>query len=162
MATFFRALGCKIGNDCCLYPAGFEPLMPEPDLVEMGDHCVIDCASVVCHLNTRGNFELAKIVLQNNVTLRTGARIQQAVVMETGSMLLEKSLALTGEVIEADSVWLGAPAARLLSYDTSSIGTRASASYAGSHHEESNRDDAAPICQRMAFQFRAVSPFFCT
>jgi hypothetical protein len=52
--------------------------------------------------------------------------------MESGSMLLEKSLAMTGEVIESDSVWWGAPAARLLSYDTSSIGTRPSGSYAGS------------------------------
>jgi acetyltransferase-like isoleucine patch superfamily enzyme len=140
MTLFFRLLGSKIGTDCCLYPAGFEPMMPEPDLVEMGDNCVIDCASVVCHLNTRGNFELAKIVLHNNVTLRTGARIQQAVVMETGSMLLEKSLAMTGEIIEADSVWVGAPAARLLSYDTSSIVTRSSASYAGSHHGDGSNN----------------------
>ena len=55
--------------------------MPEPDLIQMGDHLVINSALVVCHLNTRGNFELAKIVLQNNVTLLTGARLQQAVVM---------------------------------------------------------------------------------
>lgn len=38
-------------------------------------------------------------------------------------MLLEKSLVMTGEIIEADSIWVGAPAARLLSYDTSSINT---------------------------------------
>ena len=136
MASFFRLLGCKIGNDCCLYPTGTDPFMPEPDLVEMGDRVVIDCASVVCHLNTRGNFELAKIVLENNVTLRARARIQQGVHMETGSMILEKSLAMTGEVIEADSVWFGAPAARLFSYDTSSIGTRPSHSYAGSTHDD--------------------------
>jgi acyl-CoA synthetase (AMP-forming)/AMP-acid ligase II/acetyltransferase-like isoleucine patch superfamily enzyme/acyl carrier protein len=136
MTSFFRMLGCTVGHDCCLYPAGFEPMMPEPDLVTIGDNCVIDCASVVCHLNTRGNFELAKIRIDNNVTLRAGSRIQQAVVMESGSMLLEKSLAMTGEVIEADSVWLGSPAARLFSYDTSSIGTRPSASYAGSQHSE--------------------------
>jgi carbonic anhydrase/acetyltransferase-like protein (isoleucine patch superfamily) len=126
MSTFFRLLGCKVGNDCCLYPAGGDPYMPEPDLVEMGNRCVIDCASVVCHLNTRGNFELKKITMQNNVTLRCRGRIQQGVHMESGSMLLEKSLAMTGEVIESDSVWLGAPAARLLSYDTSSIDTRPS------------------------------------
>jgi acyl-CoA synthetase (AMP-forming)/AMP-acid ligase II/acetyltransferase-like isoleucine patch superfamily enzyme/acyl carrier protein len=132
MVTFFKMLGCNVGHNCCLYPAGFEPMMPEPDLVTIGDNCVIDCASVVCHLNTRGNFELAAIKIDNNVTLRTGSRIQQAVVMEPGSMLLEKSLALTGEVIEADSVWLGSPATRLFSYDTSSIGTRPSGSYAGS------------------------------
>ena len=77
---------------------------------------LINSASVVCHSNTGGNFELAKIVLQNNVTLRTGARLQQVVVMETDLMMLEKGLAMTGEVMEADSVWFGAPAARLLSY----------------------------------------------
>jgi acetyltransferase-like isoleucine patch superfamily enzyme len=124
MATFFRALGAKIGADCCLYPAGASPFMPEPDLVDIGDRCVIDSSSVVCHLNTRGNFELAKIVLENNVTLRTQSRIQQGVYMEAGSMLLEKSLVMTGEVIEADSVWQGAPAQRIYSYDASSISTR--------------------------------------
>jgi hypothetical protein len=38
-------------------------------------------------------------------------------------MLLEKSLVMTGEVIEADSIWQGAPASRILSYETSSIAT---------------------------------------
>ena len=110
MSTFFRLLGGEIGNDCCLYPAGGDPYMPEPDLVKMGDRCVVDCASIVCHLNTRGNFELKKIVMEDNTTLRTRARLQQGVHMERGSMLLEKSLAMTGEVIEADSVWQGSPA----------------------------------------------------
>ena len=121
IVTFFRLAGCTIGKDCCLYPAGADPFMPEPDLVYMGDRCVIDCASVVCHLNTRGNFELAKVTLGNHVTLRTGSRIQQGVQMESGSMLLEKSLAMTGEVIEADSVWQGAPAALLFTYDFTSL-----------------------------------------
>jgi hypothetical protein len=35
-------------------------------------------------------------------------------------MLLEKGLVMTGEVIEADSVWQGAPASRLLAYSTTS------------------------------------------
>jgi len=129
MAAFFRALGMQSGDHCCLYPTGGDPYMPEPDLVHMGDRCVVDRASIVCHLNTRGNFELATIRLDNTVTLRTRSRIQQAVHMEENSMLLEKSLALTGEVIEADSVWVGAPAVRLFSYDTSSINT---VSYNGS------------------------------
>ena len=126
MAAFFRLLGSEIGQDCCLYPAGGDPYMPEPDLVKIGHRCVVDSASVVSHLNTRGNFELKRIVMENNVTLRTRSRIQQGVYMEQGSMLLEKSLAMTGEVIESDSVWQGAPAARLLSYDTSSLGSRIS------------------------------------
>jgi acetyltransferase-like isoleucine patch superfamily enzyme len=123
MVTYFRWLGCKIGEDCCLYPSGGDPYMPEPDLVEMGDRCIIDCASIVCHLNTSGNFELVKIIMENNVTLRTRARIQQGVYMESGSMLLEKCLAMTGEVIDADSVWLGAPATKVFSYDYNTVST---------------------------------------
>ena len=85
--------------------------MSEPDLVFIGDRCVIDKASIVCHLNTQGNFELAKIVIENDCTLRNGSRLQQACHMEEGSKLLEKSLAMTGEIVEANSVWQGCPAA---------------------------------------------------
>jgi len=121
ISEFFRWNGAKIGKDCCLFPTGGDPYFTEPDLIEIGDRCVIDCAAVVAHLNTRGNFELAKIVVENHVTLRARSRIQEGVHMEAGSMLLEKSLAMTGEVIEADSVWQGAPAARLFSYPSETI-----------------------------------------
>mmetsp|Transcript_40920 Transcript_40920/g.98685 ORF Transcript_40920/g.98685 Transcript_40920/m.98685 type:complete len:1679 (-) Transcript_40920:120-5156(-) len=114
MVEYFRALGSSIGNGCCLYPAGGDPYMPEPDLVTMGDNVCIDMASVVCHLNTRGNFELVPIVLQSNTTLRSRSRAQQGVVVEEGAMLLEKSLALTGEVMERESIWQGAPASQIL------------------------------------------------
>ena len=124
LATLFRMMGGQLGNDCCLYPAGADPFPPEIDMVVMGDRCVIDCSSVVCHLNTRGNFELVPIKLENNVTLRTGSRVQQGVTVESGAMLLEKSLAMTGEIIEADTIWQGAPASRVYSYDTSSIASR--------------------------------------
>ncbi len=116
ISWYFRALGATIGKDCCLYPAGGDPFMPEPDLVTVGDRCVIDIASLVAHLNTRGNFELVRIRLDNNVTLRSRSRLQQGVHCESGSMLMEKSLALTGEIIEANSVWQGAPASRVFEY----------------------------------------------
>jgi len=121
MTFYFRLNGGNIGKDCCLYPAGADPFMPEPDLVDMGDRCVIDCASIVCHLNTRGNFELAKIVIENDCTLRTRSRIQQGVYMEAGSQLLEKSLAMTGEVLEANSVWQGGPASWWFQYSKKSV-----------------------------------------
>lgn len=117
MAAYFRWNGGTIGKDCCLYPAGADPFMAEPDLLYMGDRCVVDCASIVSHLNTRGNFELVKIVMENDCTLRTRSRVQQGVYMEEGSQLLEKSLALTGEVIEAYSVWQGGPASWWFQYD---------------------------------------------
>ena len=91
--------------------------MPEPDLIKIGDRCVIDMASIVAHLNTRGNFELVNITMEDHVTLRARSRIQQGVYMETGAMLLEKSLALTGEVLDADTVWQGSPASSVYHYE---------------------------------------------
>lgn len=116
---YFRALGSKVGQDCCLYPAGGDPYMPEPDMVSFGDGVVLDVASVVSHLNTRGNFELVPIKLDPQSTLRTRCRVQQGVHVEGGSMLLEKSLAMTGEVIEYDSIWQGSPAQRISQYSSS-------------------------------------------
>lgn len=110
LVTFYRWLGSRIGKGCCLYPSGADPFVPEPDLVTFGDNCVIDCASIVCHLNTRGNFELRTIHLDDNVTLRSRSRVQQGVVVERGSMVLEKSLVMTGEVVDSNSIWQGAPA----------------------------------------------------
>ena len=37
--------------------------------------------------------------------------------METGAMLLEKSLALTGEIIDLDCMWQGALARKIYLYD---------------------------------------------
>jgi acyl-coenzyme A synthetase/AMP-(fatty) acid ligase/acetyltransferase-like isoleucine patch superfamily enzyme len=129
MASYFRWNGGTIGKDCCLYPAGADPFMPEPELVTIGDRCVIDCASMVCHLNTRGNFELAKITLENDCTLRTRSRLQQGCYMEQGSQLLEKSLAMTGEVLESYSVWQGGPASWWFQYSKKSV------PYAGDDNE---------------------------
>jgi len=121
MSYYFRWQGGKVGKDCCLYPTGADPFMPEPDLVQMGNGCVIDCASIVCHLNTRGSFQLAKIIMEDYCTLRTRSRIQQGVYMETGSQLLEKSLAMTGEIIEANTVWQGGPASLWFEYSKNSV-----------------------------------------
>ena len=91
--------------------------MPEPDLVRIGDCVAVDNASIVCHLNTKGNFELVPIRLESNTTLRARSRVQQGVHMETDAMILEKSLALTGEVIESRSIWQGSPAESIAEYD---------------------------------------------
>ena len=109
MNWYFRWNGGNVGKNCCLYPSGADPFMPEPDLVTIGDGTVVDCASIVCHLNTRGNFELAPITIENDCTLRTRSRVQSGVHMEAGSMLLEKSIAMTGEVLDSKSVWQGGP-----------------------------------------------------
>ena len=112
LTSYFRWNGGTMGSNVCLYPAGADPFMPEPDLVRIGNRCVVDAAAMVCHLNTRGNFELVSILIEDDCTLRSRSRAQQGVIMETGSQLLEKSLALTGEVLEANTVWQGCPASR--------------------------------------------------
>jgi carbonic anhydrase/acetyltransferase-like protein (isoleucine patch superfamily) len=128
MNILMRLQGAKIGSNCCLYPTGGDPYMPEPDLVDMGNNVVLDKASVVCHLNTGGHFVLEKIVLEDNVTLRSRSRVQQGVVMEKGSMILEKSLVLTGEVLDQYSCWSGLPATRVLEYSTSQFSSPLSSS----------------------------------
>ncbi|CAJ1970404.1 unnamed protein product [Cylindrotheca closterium] len=114
---YFRALGGSVGRNCCLYPSGGDPYMPEPDLVSIGDCVTVDMASIVCHLNTKGNFELVPIHLESFTTLRARSRVQQGVHMESNAMILEKSLALTGEVIESRSIWQGSPAESIAEYD---------------------------------------------
>jgi hypothetical protein len=69
LVWFFRVLGCTIGTNVCLYPFGAgalhprysvhhlcavaDPMMTEPELVTLGDHCSIDDCSLVAHINTR-------------------------------------------------------------------------------------------------------------
>ena len=121
MNLYWHCNGCTIGKNVCLYPAGASPYMTEPDLVSIGDNSVVDRASVVCHLNTRGNFCLKTIQIGKNCTLRAQSRVQQGVTMEDGSMLLEKSLAMTGEVVEERSVWVGTPASWWFQYEDPSV-----------------------------------------
>lgn len=90
---------------CC-----FVIFLVQPDLVEIGEGSVIDDAAIVCHLNTKGNFSLVPIQIGAHVTMRKQARIQQGGVIKSGSMVLERSLVMTGDVIEQDDVWLGSPA----------------------------------------------------
>ena len=73
------------------------------------------------HLNTKGQFELGNILIENDCTLRSRSRLQKSVHMEEGSQLLEKSVAMTGEVIESRSVWQGVPASLWFSYSEESV-----------------------------------------
>jgi acetyltransferase-like isoleucine patch superfamily enzyme/acyl carrier protein len=56
LVWYFRALGCRIGDNVCLYPNGGDPMMTEPDLVTIGANSCIDNASLIAHINTRGVF----------------------------------------------------------------------------------------------------------
>ena len=56
LVWYFNLMGSNIGRNVCLYPNGGDPMMTEPDLVTIGDECVVDDASLIAHINTRGIF----------------------------------------------------------------------------------------------------------
>ena len=62
LVWYFRALGCTIGKDVCLYPNGGDPMMTEPDLVTIHDGAAVDDASLIAHINTRGIFRCSLYV----------------------------------------------------------------------------------------------------
>lgn len=109
LCLYFRSLGASVGNNVCLYPNGGDPMMTEPELVTIGDNTSIDDASVIAHINTRGVFKLNPLVIGNNCVLKSNCRLLSGASMEDGSILLEHTLVLAGESVDADTVWQGWP-----------------------------------------------------
>ncbi|KAJ3064506.1 hypothetical protein HDU98_012091 [Podochytrium sp. JEL0797] len=109
IVMYFRALGCTIGERVCLYPTGGDPMMTEPDLITIGDHTVIDKASVVAHINSRGSFELNRMRIGCCCTLKPDSRLLSGAEMEDNSTLLEHTLIVGGEVVENGVTMQGWP-----------------------------------------------------
>jgi acetyltransferase-like isoleucine patch superfamily enzyme len=109
LVWYFRALGCTIGKEVCLYPNGGDPMMTEPDLVTLGDHVGVDDASLIAHINSKGQFSLNRLSVGSRSTLRTGSRLLSGASMEADSTLLEHTLILSGEVVERGTIWQGWP-----------------------------------------------------
>ncbi|KAL9570946.1 hypothetical protein ACKAV7_005283 [Fusarium commune] len=76
MVIYFKLMGAKIGKDCALFVNGTPSLLfTEPDLITLGDRVVVDDASVVAHINTRGKFDLNRVEIGDRCVLRTGSRL---------------------------------------------------------------------------------------
>jgi hypothetical protein len=113
IVLYFRALGAKIGRDCALFANGKPSLMfTEPDLISLGDRVVVDDASVVAHINTRGKFDLNRLEIGDRCVLRTGSRLLSGATMKDDSCLLEHTLIMGGDVVEAKWTMQGWPAER--------------------------------------------------
>ncbi|XEU97329.1 hypothetical protein FSHL1_002615 [Fusarium sambucinum] len=113
IVLYFRLLGAKIGKDCALFANGQPSLMfTEPDLISLGDRVVVDDASVVAHINTRGKFDLNRVDIGDRCVLRTGSRLLSGARMENDSCLLEHTLIMGGDVVEEKSTMQGWPAER--------------------------------------------------
>ncbi|UJR07117.1 hypothetical protein I4U23_011405 [Adineta vaga] len=96
-----------IGRNVCLYPTGGDPLMNAPDLVTIGDDSCIDDASIICHLNSKGNFTLNPLIIGNRCVLRSQSRLLSGASMENYSTLLEHTLVLNGDTADQGTIWQG-------------------------------------------------------
>ncbi|KAM0327410.1 hypothetical protein ACHAQA_005696 [Verticillium albo-atrum] len=111
LVMYYRALGATVGKDVALFANGKPNLMfTEPDLVTIGDRVAIDDATLVTHKDIRGKFDLAKVNIGDRCVLRSGSSILSGVTMEPGSCLLEHTLIMQDEVVQADTTMQGWPA----------------------------------------------------
>ncbi|KAI9371943.1 hypothetical protein BJX61DRAFT_553304 [Aspergillus egyptiacus] len=108
---YYRLMGATIGKDCALLANGNPNiLLTEPDMVTLGDRVAVDDASLVCHLNTRGEFELHPLVVGDRSILRTGSRLMSAASMGKDACLLEHTLVLSGDHVDDACTVQGWPA----------------------------------------------------
>lgn len=113
LVLYFRALGATVGDNCALFANGRPSLMfTEPDLITIGDRTVIDDASVVAHINTRGKFDLNRLEIGERCVMRSGSRLLSGAMMKDDSALLEHTLIMGGDVVEKGWTMQGWPADR--------------------------------------------------
>ena len=111
IVLYFRALGANIGKDCALFAGGLPSLMfTEPDLVTLGNRVAVDDASLVGHINTRGKFDLNPLHVGDRSVLRSGSRLLSGARMEADTCLLEHTLVMAGDVVDAGCTSQGWPA----------------------------------------------------
>ena len=111
IVLYFRALGASIGKDCALFAGGLPSLyFTEPDLLTLGDRVSVDDASLVGHINTRGKFDLNPLHVGDRSVLRTGSRLLSGARMEADTCLLEHTLIMAGDVVDAGRTCQGWPA----------------------------------------------------
>ncbi len=111
IVLYFRALGATIGKDCALFAGGRPSLMfTEPDLLTLGDRVVVDDASLVGHINSRGRFALNELKVGSGCVLRSASRLLSGARMGENAVLLEHTLVMGGDVADDGCVYQGWPA----------------------------------------------------
>ncbi|CAP80625.1 Pc12g09980 [Penicillium rubens Wisconsin 54-1255] len=111
ISWYYRLLGAKIGKDCAIHANGSPSIFfTEPDLLTLGDRVAVDDASLVCHLNSRGGFELHTLKVGDRSILRAGSRLMSGASMGQDACLLEHTLVLSGDHVEDGDTLQGWPA----------------------------------------------------
>ena len=108
---YYRLLGAKIGDNCAIHANGTPSVFfTEPDLLTLGNRVAVDDASLVCHLNSRGEFELHTLNVGDRSILRAGSRLMSGASMGQDACLLEHTLVLSGDHVEDGATLQGWPA----------------------------------------------------
>jgi acetyltransferase-like isoleucine patch superfamily enzyme len=108
---YMRSLGATIGKDCALWAGGKPSLLfTEPDLLTIGDRVAVDDASLVSHINSRGKFDLNPLLVGDRSCLRSGSRLLSGATMGDDSCLLEHTLVMSGDIVDAGTTYQGWPA----------------------------------------------------
>ncbi|KXG48224.1 AMP-dependent synthetase/ligase [Penicillium griseofulvum] len=111
ISWYYRLLGANIGKDCAIHANGSPSIFfTEPDLLTLGDRVAVDDASLVCHLNSRGGFELHTLNVGDRSILRAGSRLMSGASMGQDACLLEHTLVLSGDHVENGDTLQGWPA----------------------------------------------------
>merc|ERR1719399_2329980 len=91
--------------------------MTEPDLVTLDDGACIDCASLICHINSRGAFGLNPLRVGPGACMRSTSRLLSGASMEANASLLEHTLVLGGDLVDENTIVQGWPANIVLNRD---------------------------------------------
>ncbi|KAF3480824.1 uncharacterized protein GIQ15_06171 [Arthroderma uncinatum] len=111
LSQYYRAMGATVGANCALSVSGDPDISwTEPDLVKLGNRVTIDDASLVCHLNTRGEFEMHPLQVGHRSVLRSGSRMLSGSSIGDDACLLEHTLALSGDHVDDRCTVQGWPA----------------------------------------------------
>ncbi|RKF60885.1 hypothetical protein OnM2_046021 [Erysiphe neolycopersici] len=111
IVLYYRLLGAKIGSNTAIF-AGGPPsaYLTEPDLLTIGNRVAIDDASLVAHINSRGNFDLRTLSVEDGAVLRSGSRLLSGASIGREGVLLEHTLIMAGDRADDELVYQGWPA----------------------------------------------------
>jgi len=106
---YYRLMGAKIGRNA--YIAG---LALEYDLLEVGDNAAVneDC-DTTAHTVERMVLKMAPVQIERDCAMLAGSIVMPGGRMEKGSLLLERSQVLKGDVVRSGDCWAGLPARRI-------------------------------------------------
>lgn len=111
LVLYYRLLGAKIGSNTAIFAGGLpSAYITEPDLLTVGNRVSIDDASLVAHINSRGNFDLRLLSVEDGAVMRSGTRLLSGASMGRGSKLLEHTLIMAGDRADDELVFQGWPA----------------------------------------------------